>query len=283
MGGTLNHGASRGAGTRSDSPGVFGNRDLADRLAALVDSIGGDGFETRLTGLLTAAASFEQVNILALSDTADARCLFTWHRQQPRLTTLLVERYIEGRYYTVDPLLTRLRHGRAATPRMEFLRSEQIENAWYRSFFFDEIGLSGKMSVLEQRPSGGTYFNFYHGSGAQFSDCEIENLAWLSKVVSHGIARHEELRPRRLPPPDGRRLDVLSRLLRRRASRLTVRELAVCARIVSGYSSEAIALDLGIAESSVATYRKRSYAKLGICSQHELFSLCLEAARDGGE
>ena len=36
---------------------------------------------------------------------------------------------------------------------------------------------------------------------------------------------------------------------------------------------EGTALDLGIAPTSVATYRKRAYQKLGITSQNEIFAL----------
>jgi DNA-binding CsgD family transcriptional regulator len=38
-------------------------------------------------------------------------------------------------------------------------------------------------------------------------------------------------------------------------------------------SIEATAIDLGIAKTSVTTYRKRSYERLGITSVHELCSL----------
>lgn len=52
--------------------------------------------------------------------------------------------------------------------------------------------------------------------------------------------------------------------------RLTRREQQVCARATVGMSVEATALDLGIAKTSVMTYRKRSYQRLGITSVHEL-------------
>lgn len=38
-------------------------------------------------------------------------------------------------------------------------------------------------------------------------------------------------------------------------------------------------LDLHISESSVVTYRKRAYEKLGIATQNELFALCLDASQ----
>ena len=54
---------------------------------------------------------------------------------------------------------------------------------------------------------------------------------------------------------------------------ITPREVEVCAAIAVGMSSEAIALTLGISLNTVLTYRKRAYARLGICSQNELVRL----------
>lgn len=51
---------------------------------------------------------------------------------------------------------------------------------------------------------------------------------------------------------------------------LSQREADVCARILYGLSTIGTALDLGIGEESVMTYRKRAYRRLGIASQREL-------------
>ena len=56
---------------------------------------------------------------------------------------------------------------------------------------------------------------------------------------------------------------------------LSSREVAVCTRLLMGYSNEAIALDLNVSFHSVRTYRRRAYLKLGVTSQNELFSLVL--------
>lgn len=48
------------------------------------------------------------------------------------------------------------------------------------------------------------------------------------------------------------------------------REAEVCARILYGMSSLGIALELGISEGSVKTYRKRAYERLRIGSEREL-------------
>lgn len=54
---------------------------------------------------------------------------------------------------------------------------------------------------------------------------------------------------------------------------LTPRELDVCVRSLLGMTAEGTALDLDIKQSSVVTYRKRAYVRLGISSQSELFRL----------
>src|SRR5690606_16731246 len=52
--------------------------------------------------------------------------------------------------------------------------------------------------------------------------------------------------------------------------RFPKREVEVCARILHGMSSIGIALDLGVSEETVRTYRKRSYQRLQIASEREL-------------
>jgi DNA-binding CsgD family transcriptional regulator len=49
----------------------------------------------------------------------------------------------------------------------------------------------------------------------------------------------------------------------------------VSLRILSGFNSEAISMDLGISLQSTFTYRKRAYEKLDISSQNELFAIVL--------
>lgn len=72
--------------------------------------------------------------------------------------------------------------------------------------------------------------------------------------------------------------DIQNRILGTKS--LSRREGEVCARILYGYSSCGIALDLGIGKESVMTYRKRAYHHLGIGSQRELLLWYLEQAPD---
>jgi DNA-binding CsgD family transcriptional regulator len=60
---------------------------------------------------------------------------------------------------------------------------------------------------------------------------------------------------------------------------LTRREAEVCTGIVLGYTILGLSMNLGISVNTVATHRKRAYAKLRISSQNELFTPLLLAGR----
>jgi len=64
--------------------------------------------------------------------------------------------------------------------------------------------------------------------------------------------------------------------LRRRCPQLTERELAVCERLLRGWSFEGIAADLGVSPSTAKTYRNRAFGRLGIHHRNALFALVLE-------
>ncbi len=61
---------------------------------------------------------------------------------------------------------------------------------------------------------------------------------------------------------------------------LTPKEAAICAAIALGQTATGIGFDHGISMNTVATHRKRAYAKLGIGSQNELFARYYESITD---
>lgn len=63
---------------------------------------------------------------------------------------------------------------------------------------------------------------------------------------------------------------------------LSSRELETARLMLSGFSSKGIAQRLGISAETVKVHRKHLYSKLGINSQHELFSLFMkDTVREG--
>jgi DNA-binding CsgD family transcriptional regulator len=246
---------------------------LLERTGALFEYLGRPGFDDALASLLLAAADLRQVVIFALPDASgDGRAEFSWHRTTAPLASALADRYVSGGFRRQDPTLGPLAAGLAP---MRLLDRSEIPDGTYRRLFFDAANLRGKMSVWDR--DTGLYMNFYKAArDPAFGDGEVDGLLSLSGLVARALARHRALAmPVALAQGAVLAPAALERRLMDRAPSLTERERQVCARIIAGFGTEAIALDLGIGMASVATYRKRAYGRLGIASQHALFALCL--------
>ncbi|MGE4306190.1 MAG: helix-turn-helix transcriptional regulator [Novosphingobium sp.] len=108
------------------------------------------------------------------------------------------------------------------------------------------------------------------GSG-QFEDDALKDLAASADVLIAVCAKHASLhwdRGRTLA--SFKSVDVIESHIRAGDWGLPERELQVSARILFGISAYGIALDLGLGEETIATYRKRLYARLQIAGRHEL-------------
>jgi DNA-binding CsgD family transcriptional regulator len=144
----------------------------------------------------------------------------------------------------------------------------------YRKMFFEDSDIVDKFAAAIWVDDTCFYVNFYRiTSQGRFTRDQIQRLLTVAPAVSAAVARHFQLDV----APEG---DPMRRLKDLFASgeplaALTGREKEVCLRILSGFSSEAIAADLGISLHSALTYRKRAYDRLGISSQNELFGIVL--------
>ena len=117
--------------------------------------------------------------------------------------------------------------------------------------------------------------------------------------------RCAEMRSRRLKPrscsgarePDGRspqnsepvydaRIDYsalaeqIAERLAQQYPQLTPRERTVCGYPLAGYTAEGISLILGIGMSTIVTYRRRAYSRLGVSNVNQLIAPLLGQSSD---
>ncbi|MBO9602813.1 MAG: helix-turn-helix transcriptional regulator [Novosphingobium sp.] len=139
-------------------------------------------------------------------------------------------------------------------------RAEVIE----RVSFLRKLGRDGWrcLTVARRRQSGG------------FDARELDWLGGYFRLVTPLIDRHRALVGEVVEDRAERILELEERFARH-CPQLTPRERQICARAAMGISVEGAALDLGIAASSVLTYRKRAYHRLGVSSAYELARLVL--------
>jgi DNA-binding CsgD family transcriptional regulator len=289
---------------------VFADADLGadgwlERLGRVVQSLGGPAFEGELLALLNEILPIDHCVVFTYSEDGLGH-LFTHGKMPAERARELADDYVRH-YHARDPLYAALTDGTPGAldaPRPLDLHADY--DPAYRNHFFDRNGLVDKTSVIGRLERDRVLCNFFRMEGTSpYSADERRRLERVLPLVAGLVAAHYRLARPQTPagtgtagerpagaetdPADGPHVQTLDRtrsLVRTVVGtrvppfdRLTARERDVCERILLGYTSMGIGLDLKIALSSVLTYRKRAYQKLGIGTQNELFALCLAATR----
>jgi DNA-binding CsgD family transcriptional regulator len=216
-----------------------------------------------------------------LSMTTGARRVYLFEATSRESTTLQYS-FCEPEVANLFPAYTRWYLRRdpvgeafAATPRLsdvalQRVRPSDIETPSFRRVFFDDAGIVERISVIQRGHDTWRGINVArHESDGRCSDEELGSLIGLACLVLPMLP----LNRRRKATAQPLGIAELEERLGDRCARLTKRERQVCARAASGMSVEATALDLGIAKTSVLTYRQRAYQRLGVASPSQLCAL----------
>lgn len=259
--------------------------ELFAAIARLTRAVGEPIFEGRLIEFLSTVVPVDHCAIFTYSDSGEAGHLFTHSRMPRDAAEQLARAYVE-RYHAEDPNypdIQQLKNTRYRT--LERRGTSQEYDPDYKKHFFDSSGLIDKAAAVGKVEDGKVYCNFYRLAGSStYSDEEWDALSAIMPIATALVAKHYELSKARghVFQDNGSENIVRKCIVHNIVSHdvdafsvLTEREKQVCERILLGYTTHGIGLDLEIAPTSVATYRKRAYAKLNIASQNELFSLCL--------
>lgn len=150
------------------------------------------------------------------------------------------------------------------------VRPSDIASTGFRRQFYEDPGILERVSIIQRGSDAWRVMSVArHRSEGYCSDEEIGTIVGLACLALPMLPLNRER------PVQTQRLSV-AQLEERFASRhaqLTLRERQVCARAAVGMTVEATALDLGIAKTSVLTYRKRAYQRLRVTSPFELCAL----------
>jgi DNA-binding CsgD family transcriptional regulator len=174
-------------------------------------------------------------------------------------------------YLRLDPVCDAYRAApQCSDVALQRVRPVDITSPGFRRRFFDEPGIVERVSVIQRGADAWRVMNVArHASDGCFSENELSALIGLACLVLPMLPLNRKRQAAALPL-------TVAQLEERFALRyvsLTLRERQVCARAAVGMSVEASAHDLGIARTSVLTYRQRAYRRLGVASPFELCAL----------
>lgn len=180
-----------------------------------------------------------------------------------------VSRYADS-FYRFDPMLRELRCApRKPGALLRTTRASAIADDEYRWYCYDLPGLAEKISVARPTGQGWKIINFYRRD--RYDACEVAALAEFGVFALAAVAKHGHLLPQPdVGPSPGEPAQRIAALLRQRFPGLSGRGAEVCSLSLLGAHSSDIGKTLGVAPSTVLTYRRRAYERLGISSAGEL-------------
>lgn len=204
-------------------------------------------------------------------------CLATNGIKSDQLAAFAADKYV-NKHWKADPTVVELKGTRRADALFIPGLSQDFSSGAYRRDCIETLNIGDRITFLFGDKSHFLRLSFYrYSTNPAFGEEEIGIARDSADFFRSATSRHHSLISRagmdylRAFPSR----QAMSQRLMALNSGLSPREIEVCAMILQGVATEGIALEIGISKTSVITYRKRAYAKLGIATQNELFAACL--------
>ncbi|GAA3540532.1 helix-turn-helix transcriptional regulator [Zobellella aerophila] len=236
--------------------------------ASCIEALGSERFYPRFFQLMRGLARIEQTMVFELKpDGSEAVCRLAHNQRHPHLGLKLASLYVDGPYQE-DALLQELAKKvllNGFQPVCQLILHKSLP-AVYRQRFFNNADLNSKFAIMVQDEVSGNlfYINFYRAASEQaFSVTELEQLSQSVPIISALLIRQLRRQEKTITRNNNGLL----------LAGLSEREAQICRLIANALTSKAIARQLNIAETSVITYRRRAYQKLGINRKSELVTL----------
>lgn len=237
----------------------------------LIAALGRPDFPRRLLHAARKFTDCHSVTSFAFSAHHPPRLLFAENIGDVPVSRHIADRYISD-YWHHDPAnRVAMDAAGGSACRTMMIQAAEIANTSYREHCYSSVRLVNRMTILRRTGDNVIRVNFYRRRGNLIFDHGIDAVAAAGDMVMALIARHDAWA---VVADDGDEFEYLERL-RYLCPSMPRRQLEVCALIVRGYFSQAIALKLGISLNTVLTFRRRAYARLRISSQNELMRLVL--------
>ncbi|WP_223552543.1 helix-turn-helix transcriptional regulator [Pseudomonas sp. BF-R-01] len=260
-----------------------------NEMANLVGGIGDNHFSQNFFSFCQDQLNVDQCTVFSFDHHGNPECLVAeaQHSQARNVTRTLAQEYTDGAFRR-DPNII---FGQAAlTPNHPMLvrcvSPAHIRDQGYRRRFYHDALVRQELALVTSIDDRTLYCSFYRSDEQRdFVHEDTLRLQYLGGFLAQTLSKHTqmlELRHREDTPEikpatlslerREKMYEDLRNTLLKATGGLTQREAQICASIALGYTTLGISLNLGISINTVATHRKRAYAKLGISCQNELFA-----------
>ena len=255
----------------------FESREWYKAVARLLRSSDAESSCNALTAAVDIAVSNDGTCLMAIHKDAPPDVLH--HSMAPAVAEHYLDRYLAGPYL-LDPLYElALRNKQPSVCRFRDATPDRFRSSEYYRQYCERTHLRDEMDFLLDVSATATLVLVVGRLQKMYSQAELRRLRLIEEVVY--AAMHNIWQRWGDDAPSGGRNESLHRRLTQcfenfGDSRLTRRERQITQLLLRGHSAKSVARELDIAPGTVMVHKRNLFAKLGITSQYELFSLFIE-------
>lgn len=241
-------------------------------LARVFGALGQDGFWRALLDTLRLLVPLDNALVAVMTPGRVPRLLIDFDTRGSGDDPDELAGYSAG-LYLLDPFYQAACAGIAdGLHSLDSVAPDQFQQSeYYLSYFRSVVGSDELQFMINAE---GAVLGLSLGRSTCFTLEEQGRLLCVRDWVLAAMRRHLQLMP-----PEGSATEAvagdLATLLDRFDARLTVREIETARLILQGFSSKAIAQQLGISPETVKVHRRNVYHKLNVNGHGELFALVL--------
>ncbi len=246
-------------------------------VAALIEASSGQKLAARLSEAIGVAVNHEGTCLIAFH--SDARPEVLHHTLEPAGEKHYVQRYLAGPYL-LDPLYQlALRDEKPTLCRFRDQLPDRFRSSVYYHEYCERTHLLDEMDFLAAVGDATTLVLVVGRRDRRFSQVELRRLQSIESIVQ--VCLQKIWSARMDADPGAKGDDPMHRRLTHcfdhfGESVLTERERQISQLLLRGHSSKSVARELSIAPGTVMVHKRKLFAKLGISSQYELFSLLID-------
>ncbi|WP_160107491.1 LuxR C-terminal-related transcriptional regulator [Pseudomonas izuensis] len=245
---------------------------LHQGLARVFGAIGEDGFWRALIDTLRMLVPMDNALVAVIQSGRVPRLLIDFDSKGSGEQEGLAD-YCAG-MYLLDPFYLAVCAGIAdGLHSLDSVAPDQFQQSeYYLSYFRSVVGGDELQFMVNL---DGAVLGLSLGRSTRFTLEEQGRLLCVRDWVLAAMRRHLQLLPPEGPVAEPVAGD-LATLLDRFDARLSVREIETARLILQGFSSKAIAQQMGISPETVKVHRRNLYHKLNVNGHGELFALVLQ-------
>ena len=255
----------------------FESTEWIEAVARIIGATRGKTVAASMTDAIGAVVDHEGTALIAFHKDASPDVLH--HTLEPAGRRHYLERYLDGPYL-LDPLYElALRSKKPTLVRFRDELPDRFRSSEYYRQYCERTHLQDEMDFVAPVSRHTSVVLVVGRRTRMFTKAELHRLELIEPLVQSSLQRIWRAWVEKAGDDKGRD-DVHRRLTECfdnfGQSVLTRRERQISQLLLRGHSSKSVARELKIAPGTVMVHKRNLFAKLGISSQYELFSLLID-------